>query len=107
MKWFEIKRRANEAGEEQVIYRVGRYNVCVEDDEFYPGGKCIYARAAEEGYYPDVQVNYGFKDKVQTIKIQTTAYGAMKPEEISKVIAGYQMAQEVAQDIQNRYPECF
>lgn len=49
-------------------------------------------------YFPEIYYEDGcFVEDKPEFKIQTTSYGAMNPEEIRKVIAGYQEAMEAVE----------
>ena len=55
-------------------------------------------RKARENYLPEIHYLEDFFGKTEPrIEIQTTSYGALNPEEIKKVIAGYQEALEAAE----------
>ena len=49
-------------------------------------------------YFPEIYYEDGiFGDEEPEFKIQTTSYGAMNPDEIKKIIAGYQEAIEAVE----------
>ena len=51
-----------------------------------------------ENYFPEIYYEDDiFGEYKPQFKIQTTSYGAMNPEEIKKVIAGYQEAMEAVE----------
>lgn len=55
-------------------------------------------RKARENYMPEIHYRDDFFGKTEPrIEIQTTSYGSLNPEEIKKVIAGYQEALEAAE----------
>lgn len=84
---------------EAETYKIGRYEVdhyvvTYEDGDGYER-ICVSGEWKAE-YLPDIQYEDGrWGEEKKCFKIQTTAYGALNPEEIKKVIAGYNEAMEV------------
>lgn len=85
---------------EAETYKIGRYEV----EHFvttYESGvviESIYVNGEFKAeYLPDIQYydDWFNEGANKCFKIQTTAYGALNPEEIKKVIAGYNEAMEV------------
>lgn len=55
-------------------------------------------------YLPKIYYSDGhFGKKEKSFEIQTTAYGALNPEEIKKVIAGYQEAIEAVETLKQEF----
>ena len=112
MTWELIKQ---DEAKERTIYKVGSYQVLVYGAEYKHGGYEIMVRTpADERFAPDICLMDEFKTDGmlirtvrQTIGIQTTSYGSLKPEEIKEVIRWYEIAMEVAESIKERYPMCF
>lgn len=86
----------------QVTFKVGSYTVTLDVDydrpnkpriEFYPDDKV----------HPDILQDRRRNNPngVETFKIQTTAYGALTPNEIYEVIGGYEDAIDTVNAVQN------
>ena len=83
-------------------FKLGKYEVEEYTVTTYEDGKS-YKRVAvskdwDERYLPEI--NYCddiLGEKAPEFKIQTTAYGALKPEEIEKVVEGYKEALEAVE----------
>lgn len=106
-KWSEIKRQ--QAGSEmRVLYELGSYHIAVADASYMPGGLDITVTPAHpDSYSPEIYVGASYGEAVQSIRIQTTSWGALDVQEIDKVIGAYTEAQMVAREISLAFPECF
>ena len=84
------------------------YGVTVIDADYMPGGLRIEVRTLHKNRYTlDVYVDSEFDNDVQTIRIQTSGWGAMESSEIDKVVAAYTAAQKLAHEIERAFPQCF
>ena len=78
-------------------YKIGAYEVEVEEYEFSNGAghnrQIRIRKDFREEYMPDIYHYWRtFGEEIEEFKIQTTSYGTLKPDEIKKVIAGYEEA---------------
>lgn len=106
--WIEIEKCESETGEMRISYLVGGYYVTVDEAGYLPGGLSFIIRPADLNHYsPDIYVNARFNEKVQSISIQTTSWGALSVSEIDTVIDAYKEAQKVAREIERAFPQCF
>lgn len=106
-KWNEVDRRQAGAGM-QVLYELGGYRIAVSDASYMPGGLDITVTPAHpDSYSPEIYVGASYGEAVQSIRIQTTSWGALDVQEIDKVIGAYTEAQMVAREISLAFPECF
>lgn len=78
-------------------YRLGNYTV---DTYGCFGISRIDITPDEKKYLPKIYSDINWDSEKWEFKIQTTAYGALKPEEINEVINGYQEAQEVVKELE-------
>lgn len=78
-------------------YTIGRYEIDLTT--YASGNRYINTRIkrTDDRYIPEIYCRDDFEGHVLGFKIQTTSYGALSPEEIHKVIAGYNEALEVAE----------
>ena len=68
------------------------YHLDIEDDEEL-GGKILYVWEIDRNSYtPEIHRHREFGTRKSIWKIQTTAYGSKEPEDIRKVIEGYERA---------------
>ena len=75
------------------LYEVVKYSTKYSDGTFY--SRISVSRNREHEYLPDIYFEDGvFGNNKKEFKIQTTAYGALAPDEILKVIDGYNTALE-------------
>lgn len=77
-------------------YEVEKYTVTYENGSFYK--RISVTKDWNNRFLPDIYYSediFGRRDPKFTI--ETTAYGALKPEEIKKVIEGYQEALEAVE----------
>lgn len=109
LKFIERKEAQDERGNyKRDEYRIGNY-VVFREMSFYNTGS-IFDRIQviqnrEVDYIPEIYFNYdifGEKD-TREFKIQTTSYGSLSPEEIQKVIAGYNEALEVVNILTEKF----
>lgn len=87
-------------------YTVERYIKTYKDGSVYQN---FYVKVADynegrKNYIPEIyyEDNY-FGERNPRFEIQTTSYGALNPEEIQKVIKGYQEAVEAVEILTNRF----
>lgn len=81
-------------------YMVERYHTTYSNGNTYLIIYVKYANyeEARNNYLPEIHYRDDFFGKTEPrFEIQTTSYGALNPEEIKKVIAGYQEALEAAE----------
>lgn len=80
-------------------YSVEVYNIFKDGEEIYRRvGVEVSYEDRHENYIPEIYYQDDFYGESKPrFEIQTTAYGAKSPEEIQKVIAGYQEALEVVE----------
>ncbi len=105
--WEKVGRFEAEDGRVKIEYEVGGYEVSVADCTWLPGNLRITVSPLDvDGYLPKIYINdhYG---RFQEVQIQTTSYGPLSFNEIDDVIRGYRIAQAVAYEIMERYPQCF
>ena len=77
-------------------YEVEEYTVTYDDGKSYK--RIAVSEDWNERYLPRIEYcDDILGEKAPEFKIQTTAYGALKPEEIKKVIEGYQEALEAVE----------
>lgn len=106
-KWNEVKRQQVGA-EMRVLYELGSYRIAVSDASYMPGGLDItVAPLYPDSYSPEIYVEASYGEAAQSIRIQTTSWGALPVSEIDKVIGAYTEAQMVAREIYLAFPECF
>lgn len=89
-----------EDGRKYELYQIGKYEVTITT---YSDG-CSFANIRKdhsERYLPEI---YAREDRTITgFEIQTTSYGALPVEEISKVIAGLEEAMEVVKVLTEKF----
>lgn len=106
--WKLVDCRTAPDGCRMVAYEKGDYMISAMDAEYMPGGLRIDVSTLRKSRYTlDVYVDNNFGNSVQSVRIQTTAWGAMDAAEIDKVVEAYQAAQVLAQEIKNAFPQCF
>lgn len=99
---------------ERDVYQIGNYSIAREMTIYQSGNTferfhIIKDRNIE--YLPDIYFNQNIFDNndVKDFKIQTTSYGSLSPEDIQKVIDGYNEAVKVVNvltDIFLKQEEC-
>lgn len=86
-------------------FTLGQHYSVVRNITRYPDGDKLTRISVElsyedrhNNYFPEIYYEDDFfGEEKPRFEIQTTAYGAMNPEEIKKVIAGYQEALEAVE----------
>lgn len=83
-------------------YQINEYNVNVDVIHYEDGSSyrniSVNAKDWGKDYIPQIYYEEPFERKSDAhFEVQTTAYGSLRPEEIDKVIAGYQQAKETAE----------
>ena len=94
---LELMETLNIKNSKRENYKIGNYAVYV----YYECGifKDIAVKNLDrDGYTPDIYFKGEWFGEVKNeFKIQTTAYGALAPEEIPGVIKGYEVAMNVVE----------
>lgn len=109
LKFIEHKEALKENTKyEKDVYQIGNYSVAKETTIYQSGNKfeCFYVVGDRNiEYLPDIYFNQNIFDNndVKDFKIQTTSYGSLSPEEIQKVIAGYNEAVKVVNILTNKF----
>ena len=96
-----VKEKKQKSGKIEAIYRLFRISeYTVEFSKYiYEDGEeetIIVRKDYNAEFLPEIYSNIGaFGSRKKEIKIQTSSYGALSPEDIQKVIKGYETALEV------------
>lgn len=99
-KWEEVKKMTAADGTQRAIYETGNYRVIVTDADYMPGGLEIMVRPIDPSRYtPEIYVDARFGSDFQSVRIQTTSWGALEISEIDKVVKAYTEAQELAHEM--------
>ena len=98
----EKKMEAEEVKRTYRQYQIGAYEVDVVDYNFEDKANDYRSISVQKDFYADFLPEiffYGihFGEVKNEFKIQTTSYGAMDPEGIKKVIAGYEEAMQIVE----------
>ena len=105
------RERDREDGTRDILvrYKAGHYTINKNTTIFKNCEKPLVLFNIEHDYdveyLPDIYARYDCNYDTVDFEIQTTAYGTIKPEEIGKVIAGYQEAQELALTLRKMFVE--
>ena len=108
LKFIEHKEAQDERGNyKRDEYRIGNY-VVFREMSFYNTGSTFERIQVipnrEVDYIPEIYYDYSlFGDVVRSFKIQTTSYGSLSPEDIQKVIAGYNEALEIVNILTEKF----
>ena len=92
-------------------YTLGKHYTVVRNITRYPDGDKLTRISVNlsyedrhNNYFPEIYYEDDFFGEYKPeFKIQTTAYGAMNPKEIKKVIAGYQEAMEAVEILNKNF----
>lgn len=103
------RRTASDDGREILVkYESGHYTISQVTTiiDTMPNKPLIWYNISHDNteYLPDI---YAIESNLKTsdFEVQTTAYGTLKAEDISKVIAGFQEAQELALTLRKMFVE--
>lgn len=96
----EVIKEMAKGNYKSITYRLGNYTV---DACGHFGISRIDITPDEKKYLPKIYSDMNWDSEEWEFKIQTTAYGALKPEEINEVINGYQEAQEVVKELEKMF----
>ena len=108
MNWKMTNFDATEDGNTRAEYEAHGYKVMVQTADYMPGGVQFTVTAPRNNRYAvDIYVDNNILDPVQSVRIQTTAWGAQDIDDIDKVIEAYKTAQILGREIEAAYPECF
>lgn len=80
------------------------YTISKEIAKWFPGCSLIKFYSKHDSYLPEIFQNnlIGGEDDADFI-IQTTSYGSLPPEEIKKVISGYEVAIQTIEAVRNEF----
>lgn len=84
-------------------YRIGHYTLFVEEAIGKQDGKRITTMFSIEADNDDYLPQLYYRKEEKVVLVQTTAYGAKKPDEIRKIIQGYEEAVQVAETITKEF----
>lgn len=106
--WTEVERYVSLTGKTRIRYQVGNYHIAVDEEDYMPGGvEFSVSPIGHSRYAPDIYVDTRYGENFQSIRIQTTSWGALEVSEIDEVVKAYTEAQTVAREIERAFPECF
>lgn len=101
---LELIRRKTVDGRTTEIYKIGKYIVrtkCVDEKRVHL--EVIVDCKTNTYYTPHIFVNDNLEGIIYGFTIETTAYGSLSSEEITKVIDGLREAQEVVEVLTEQF----